>query len=533
MNRIEPMVIVGAMVATLLLQTVSPTPLQAAEPRAAVLKRLNAMINELEAQDEALRPKPKPKPKVVVKKRADVTLMERARKAAVKIGRPLRVVIDVRSDHSDGKHSFADLREMAVARGIEALAFTEHDRTAVRYGIDPVSSILGYTYERRSLYTTGVDHFIDDLTTFRQQNGDMLFFAGTESTPDYFWTGIPLQDNFILHDSDKHIITLGVESAEQVESLPSYNLTHMHSSFKISVVFWCLTIFALMLLLLYRRQRSIALLLFASFVAFMATWLMQLRNEVDPDQDFLTTAKEHHLFTVWAHPGTQSGMRTEALGVKVKTDAYSDKVFAGPYADAFAALYGDSDLNTRIGGAWDRYLMKYVKGVKREPLWAVSAGDFHYQGGFDTFLGDYPMDVWVRERTPSAIVIALQGGHNVSWKQIQGQNIGFRTLAVADGRGEVALPGESLHGTGPYFLVASAEWLKGSSSRASSLIAQIVVDGLLMDSPTMDIGAGKVMVWRLKMAVGDHVVRLRMPEQHGIRMESNPFFISVVAEKKG
>jgi len=507
-------------------------PLLAAESRVVVLDRLNAVINELEAADEALRPKPKPKPKVEIKKKPDLTLRAKARQAALKVSRPMRVVIDVRSTHSDGKHSFEELRKMAAARSVDALAFTEHDRTAVRYGIDPVSSVLGYSYERPSLYTTGVDRFIKDLDTFRAQNPQMVFLAGTESTPGYYWTGMPFQDDFVLHDSDKHIIALGVDKAEQVKALPSYHLTHMHSNFKLSIVFWCVVIFSLMIFLLYRRQRSVALLLFASFVVFMATWLMQMRNEVDADRDFLAVAKQQHLFTVWAHPGTQSGARTETLGVKVETATYSDTVFDGPYADAFAALYGDSDHNTNVGGPWDRYLTKYVRGEKKKPLWAVSAGDFHYQGGFDTFLGDYPMDVWVRERTPASILMALQGGHNANWKQMEGRNIAFRTLAVADADGNVALPGESLHGTGPYFLVMAVHWLRDSTSNASSLMAQIVADGMVLDSPSIGVGRGKVMVRKLILSPGDHVVRLRIPDQNGIRMEANPFFIRVVAADK-
>lgn len=500
------------------------TPLQGAESRKVVLDRLNAVIAELEAADEALRPKPKPKPKVVKKKEQDVTLKEQARMAVMKEAAPLRVVIDVRSNHSDGKHSFAALHQMAVARGIDVLAFTEHDRTAIRYGVDPLASLLGYTYERPSLYTTGVEQFINDLDQFRVQNPQMIFLAGTESTPGYHWTGMPFQDDFVLHDSDKHIIALGVETAEQVEVLPSYTLKHMHSNFKISVLFWCVVIFSLMLFLLYRRQRSIAMLVFASFVAFMATWLMQMRNEVDADRDFLDTAKQQHLFTIWAHPGTRSGMRTEALGVKVETIPYSDKVFDGPYADAFAALYGDSDHNTKVGGAWDRYLMRYLRGEKKQPLWAVSAGDFHYQGGFDLYLGDYPMDVWVRERSPAGVLMALQGGHNANWQQMKGVELTFRTLAVADAAGHVALPGESLQGTGPFFLVMG---VRGKAEGVSRLTTQVVADGMVLDAPSIDITRGKVTAYRLKLAVGDHVVRLRIPQQQGIRMEANPFFVRV------
>ena len=513
--------------------TLSQTPLHAAEPRAKVLERLNAVIQELEAADEALRPKPKPKPKVVKKKNPDLSLMQKAKKAALALPRPMRVVIDIRSNHSDGKHSFADLKAMAAARGIEAVAFTEHDRTAVRFGIDPVAWLLGYTYERPSLYTTGVEKFVRDLQQFREQNRQMVFLGGTESIPGYYWTGMPLQDNFVLHDSDKHMITLGVERAEQVKALPSYHLKHMHSNFKLSVTFWCVAIFALLLFLLIKRQRGVALLVFASFVAFMATWLMQVRHEANADQDFITTARKQKLFVIWTHPGTNTGTRTESLGVKVKTEPYSNEVFDGPYADAFTAIYGDTDRNTSVGGRWDRYLADYLRGEKKKPLWAVSAGDFHYQGGFDTYLGDYPMDVWVRERSPAGVLMALQGGHNANWMQMNGTNIAFRTLAVADAEGHVALPGGSLRGAGPFFLVAALRPVRVKGGAAHlTLAAQVVADGMVIDTPTLPVAAGKVVVRKLELEVGDHAVRLRVPTQGNIRMEANPFFIRVVPGAK-
>lgn len=501
--------------------------------RAEVLDRLNAVIEELEAADEALRPKPKPKPKQKVKKVAH-TLRERVRDAVLKLPRPLRTVIDVRSTHSDGKHSFAQLYQMAHARGVEVLAFTEHDRTAVRYGIDPVAGILGYTYERPSLYTTGVEKFFRDLNEIRLAHPRMIFLAGTESTPGYHWTGIPFRGDFVLHGSDKHIIALGVERPRQVEALPSYRLSHMHSSLKLSVVFWTVSVFLLMLFLLYRRRRAVALLLFASFVAFMATWLMQLRHEKDADLDFLQTARKEKLFTIWAHPGTRSGMRTEALGVKVETEPYSDKVFDGPHADAFAALYGDSDHNCSVGGPWDRYLQKYLRGEKKRPLWAVAAGDFHYQGGFGLYLGDYPMDVWVREHSPAGVLMALQEGHAVAWQQTKGAAIRVRALGVSDGRGKVALPGDSIQGPGPFFLVvALAPVAEAEVGRnPESLVAQVVADGLAIDAPSLPVGSGKSVAIPLDLKGGDHVVRLRIPEQGGIRMEANPFFIRVKGGKR-
>ncbi|MDX8408542.1 MAG: hypothetical protein R8J84_00655 [Mariprofundales bacterium] len=495
------------------------------EGQVQVLNRLNAVIEELEAADRANQPKPKPKPKKIDTSMAQ-SVLEHVRQVALKLARPMRVVIDVRSTHSDGKHSFSDLIKMAHARDIEAIAFTEHDRTAVRYGIDPVPGFLGYTYERPSLHTTGVETFVQDVDAARKKNPNMVILAGTESTPGYHWEGMPLKGNFVLHGSDKHIIALGVEKDSQVKALPSYRLKHMHSNFKLSVIFWVAVVFLLILFLLFRGKRGIALLVFASFVAFMATWLMQIRHEQNADVDFLDTASQQELFTIWAHPGTKTGMRTEALGVKVSTPPYSDKIFDGPYADAFAAIYGDTDSNCEPGGSWDRYLQQYVRRVKDRPIWGVAAGDFHYQGGFDTYLGDFPMDVWVHDRSSSGVLAALRLGHNVNWQQPKDRNVRIRTFALVDNKGTTALPGEAVEGKGIFYLAMAADQPLSSQGGKLSFSVQVVVDSMVQKLVTLEVGAGKLSLTPLHLETGKHVVRVRIPPQQGFRFEANPFFVN-------
>ncbi len=526
MNRaVARIALCGVLLILLLQMTVDAHAELTKEGHIQVLHRLNAVIEELEAADRANQPKPKPKPKKIDTS-ASQNMLEKLRQTALKLAHPMRVVIDVRSTHSDGKHSFSDLIKMAQARNIEAIAFTEHDRTAVRYGIDPVPGLLGYTYERPSLHTTGVEKFVQDVDAVRKKNPSMMFLAGTESTPGYHWEGIPLQGNFVLQNSDKHIITLGVEKASQVKALPSYSLKHMHSSFKLSIIFWITVVFLVILFLLFRGRRGIALLVFASFVAFMATWLMQIRHERSADIDFLDTASQQELFTVWAHPGTKSGMRTEALGVKVATQSYNDEIFDGPYADAFAAIYGDTDSNCEPGGAWDRYLQQYVRRVKDRPVWGVAAGDFHYQGGFDTYLGDFPMDVWVHDRNPGGVLAALRLGHNVSWQQPKDANVRIRTLALIDSKGKTALPGESVEGDAVFYLAMAADQPLLHQRKALSFSVQVVVDGMVQQMVGLKVGAGKLSLTPLHLKVGKHVVRVRIPPQQGFRLESNPVFVN-------
>lgn len=230
---------------------------------------------------------------------ATLLLPATAMAAADAMQPPLRMLIDVRSNHSDGAHGMGELVSMAQKRGVQVLAYTEHDRTGIRLGLAPAGNILGYTLERPSLFTTGVDAFFAELGRIRRSYPDMGFLAGTESTPGYFWTGMPFVD-LTLHGSDRHIIALGIGRPEQVRSLPSYDLHHARGPFAISMTFWCVLVFAVLAYLLLKRRRGMAMLLFVSFIAFLATWLTQ--KQVDADADFLARAKAIGLFTIWAHP---------------------------------------------------------------------------------------------------------------------------------------------------------------------------------------------------------------------------------------
>ncbi|MDQ6951494.1 MAG: hypothetical protein Q9M26_07495, partial [Mariprofundales bacterium] len=512
----------------LLLLMVIPFPINLSaagfvrEDRGSVLRRLDSVIHELTVANKVKTKKPAPKV-VVVHSDKEVQALARVRAVVNAIPRPMRVVIDVRSNHSDGKHSFADLLKMARARHIEAIAFTDHDHTGVRYGLDPAIG-LSYTYELRSLYTTGAEKFIADVKQAQASNPDMVVMAGTEDTPGYHWTGLPFSGDFTLVGSDKHMIALGMENAAQIKGLPSYSLKHMHSNLKFSMAFWVIVVFALLLYLMLKRKRGLALLVFAAFIAFMATWMMQIRHEKDPYVDFIDTAHNEGLFTVWAHPGTHTGFRVEKLGVKVATEPYNDAVFNGPHADAFAAVYGDTDGNCKPGGPWDRYLQQYLNHTKDNPLWGVAAGDFHYQGGFGTYLGDYPMDVWVKSRTEQGIMAALRLGHNVSWQEPKDRNVRIRALALVDDRGKSILPGQSLQGSHKLYLAIAADEPFGQG-KPMQFTAQVVVDGLVVDRPLVAVDAGKMTVIPLKIGVGDHVVRVRIPVQQGFRLEANPFFV--------
>lgn len=437
-----------------------------------------------------------------------------------------RVLLDVRSNHSDGAHDMDTLAGLAIKRGIDTLVFGEHDRYTIRFGLDPIPHLVGISMEHPSLFETGLEAFFDDLNRVRKKFPQLHFMAATESTPGYYWSGIPLID-LSLHEAERHIIALGIEHPEQVKALPSYDLSNIRGNRMLSLAVW---VFAILLLLIFlrRRKRVAILLLTASSIAVVSTWLLQ--KEVDPDADFINAARAQGLFVIWTHPGTLSGVRDGPMGVRLDTPPYNKRVFEAPTADAFAAVYGDTDNNTLPGGMWDRFMMDYMMGYRPKPIWAVSAGDYHEEGQSREYLGNFPMDVWAKGEGSEAVMAALRKGRNTSWAMPQNRNLQVHTLFAEDSTGKRMLPGDEgvLSGKVKLYAGVSGRQYKASASKKEPLAlrGEWIVDGRVVANAMLNVG-GPVSLTPFVLDAGPHVVRLRIPQQQGIRMEANPFLVRV------
>lgn len=446
--------------------------------------------------------------------------------AAMSQPAPVRTLIDVRSNHSDGAHDFATLIDWAEKRHVQVLALTEHDRYSIRMGLEPVPHLIGWSVEHPSLFTTGLTQFFDDLNA-AQSNTHIHLLAGTESTPGYTWTGLPFKD-LTLNDAEVHLIALGAKAAENIEALSSYQLTHGHGHQALSMVFWFALVLILVMVLMRKRKRSTALLLVGAFIAFLSSWL--LKPHPDAVAEFIDSAQAQAMLVIWAHPGTLSGVREGPMGVMLNTPPYNARVFADARADAFAAVYGDSDSNTEPGGLWDQAMLDYMHGVRAKPIWAVAAGDYHAQGQSGEYLGNYPMDVWASNDSLPAMLAALQKGRMTAWHMQAEQNLSVAKLFLA------YQPEDALS---PSYLMSGDEAVVGEQVSVGVGIADLdtgkpmmtltgdwIVDGEVVLSPKITTDSS-THIAHLTLSEGVHVIRFRIPSQQGVRLETNPFLVRV------
>lgn len=441
--------------------------------------------------------------------------------------RSRRVLIDVRSYHSDGQHDFDTLVALARKRAIDMMVFTEHDRYTIRIGLEPIPGILGYSMEHPSIYTTGVDAFFDDLRRIQAKHPDMGLYGGTESTPGYRWTGWPFYD-LALHDAERHLITLGLNRPAQLEGLPSFTLAHAEGPFAPAMVFWGALSLLLALRLFSRKRRGIvALLLLLSTSALAIAWLT--RERVDADADFIVKARAANLLPIWTHPGTLSGVREGPMGVRMDTPPYSARVFTQPTTELFAAIYGDTDSNSMPGGLWDRYMLDYLAGWQPHPIWAVAAGDYHGEGEANEYLGNFPMDVWLDGNSEASLLAALKAGHSTGWQQVQDRNAGIEVLLLEDGAGRRSLPGEemTIAGSTVRLMAAAREYLPQAERSYPPLQGVWIVDGAVAATTLLPFSGDRLAVTELELSPGAHLIRLQIPSQQGVKMVANPFLVRV------
>jgi len=438
---------------------------------------------------------------------------------------PIRMLIDVRSQHSDGAHDFTSLIQLAEKRGIQALAFNEHDRFSVRFGIEPIPSLLGYSQEHPSLYQTGVSKFFTDLARIQNKTTIQLL-PGTESTAGYTWQGVPFF-NLQLNNAERHLITLGASSPEQIQALSSYKLNHGFGSLNASNTFWIFLMLVGIGMWFLWHKHGFALLLFAISVPAIVT--INFSSPSDADTAFITSAEQQGFFVIWAHPGTLSGIREGPMGVSLNTPPYNQEVFKKP-AHAFAAVYGDTDANTKAGGLWDRYMMAFLKGYKLRPIWAVSAGDFHEEGAAGEYLGNFPMDVWAKSNKKEDILSALKHGRMAAWHMNKQQNFQLKQYALAyhdqQSRTQLASMGRLTQVSTDVALTVSFSQLSNGLENIA-FQGHWIVDGKVVKKITANMADSQPNTVYLHLPKGKHVIRFQIPAQHGVRLETNPFLVEV------
>ena len=366
-------------------------------------------------------------------------------------------LIDLRTTFSDGDLTPDALVKLAKKRGFGAVIFNDHDLLVMEYGLFPFRNIFKRRVELPSINKNDAERYLESIRRVQQKNRDIVLIPGSETAPFYYWTGSYFKGNLTAHNHERRILTIGLNRAEDYESLPI-----LHNGFSVNYVRMVLPFIAfygiplIMGLLLFRKGRRsriagialcvLALLAMVNTDPFRTSPYDPYHGDegIGPYQTLIHDVHAKGGLTFWNYPETRSG--TRKMGpIHVKTPPYPQVLAQSLDYTGFAAIYGDTVSITEPGRLWDRVLLEYCLGKRQRPVWGIATADFHKEKGAGEKLGNFPTVFLVPKKTKKDVFHAMKEGRMYACRGQYPQRMVLDDFSVCSGTCDVkALSGEEI-----------------------------------------------------------------------------------------
>ena len=467
---------------------------------------------------------------------------------------PVTTVFHVHSDMSTGSDSLESLVAQARSYGIEAIILTDNFLLRYEYGLFPLRGLIRRTVALPSIMSSGVDRYFEMIREVNRRHPEVMVITGVEVVPHYYWTGSIFQKDLTMHDSQKDMLVVGMPTPEDYRHLPVAG-NYAAYEYGWSTVLWlspALLVAPAMWLLNRRVERKVrvgwtfmivrtrlvvpgvvvlivaSLLLFNNYPFGRPPFdVYQDGNGLQPYQRLIQYVHERGGLTVWSMPEVKDFNRYDfgRLGVvTVKTDPYPDALLRTTDYTAFGALYEDTITMTDVGGVWDAVLGEYLRGRRSFPMWGVGEAAFHGSGHAGKQLFDVETILWVKERTPSALLDAVAKGR--MYTLLRSKEYGFILndfTLISEETGEPAISGQTLRAPASSPILVRLA-VSSDDGRLRPTPVLVIRSGRLMKTGTETVpftvtlqdaapAAGETSYYRLMIGTGDH------------RIVSNPIFI--------
>lgn len=380
-------------------------------------------------------------------------------------------VIHVHTTRSTGSYSLDELIRRARADGIRALVLTENYLQRFEYGLYPFRGLLRVTEEFPSLRPDGVRAYLLDVAEAARRHPDMILVPGLEVLPHYYWTGSPFEGTLTMWNGQKNMLVAGLPRPEDYEGLPisgnagAARLSWGSGLLLLPGLLWIPGIY----LWRVRRKRRVRLRHFTVVrevasrpygALLMAAGAIGLANNfpftippadpyradpgVAPHQRLIDYVRERGGVIFWSMPEArdQQAHRRGRFTITIRTDPYPDDLLRTTGYTGFGAVYEDTTTVERPGQQWDRVLLAYQAGQRREPAWAMGEAAYHREGHAGKHVAT--ILTWFQASRPSAdgVLQAMRGGRMVAAKRTAAYALRLDEFAIlAAGPGAPAAMG--------------------------------------------------------------------------------------------
>ena len=370
----------------------------------------------------------------------------------------LRGVIHVHSDFSSGKYSISKLAAMAKKKQLEVLILTDHDLVAMEYGIYPFRNLVKKREERKSIIRTGPEKYLAAINRVNADQDDVLLIPGVQSSPFYYWTGNPLNNNLTAHNYRKELLLIGLEEPEDYKNLPllhnGFSTRYFRQLAPRSLVFGACMLIGLALIFYKGWLRYTGGLIFLVGLAmslnhhpFQSSRFDPYHGEqgIAPYQEAIDYVVGRGGLVFWAHPESVFSKDGQKIGpITLKTPPYPQDLILSDNYTGFSILYGEKTIATDPGQHWDKLLKSYCLGVRNKPAWGIAGSDFHDETAW-LKLDTLQTVFLARDKSKSAVMEALAAGRSYAVLKTGQVPLALERFSVTDTvSGKSAILGESL-----------------------------------------------------------------------------------------
>lgn len=454
---------------------------------------------------------------------------------------------------STGALSLEGILHEARREGIEAVILSDNLLLRFEYGLFPFRGLVKKVVEKPSILKMGVERYLQAIEAAQARFPGVILIPGVEVIPYYYWTGSPFTRGLTLWDAQKNLLVVGLSQPEAYDQLPAIGngcwILDVRCFTPSTLLKLAMAVVAMgggLLFLRTRREQAVRLKHFTLKVqkryrlpgwvafgigvllgleAFATQGLTPYRGNlgIEPYQRLIDSVRGKGGMVFWSFPEARDFKRERfgPLGtVTVRTEPYPEALLQSQGYTGFGALYQDNVTVTEPGGVWDRLLLEYTEGRRREPTWGIGELGYH---GPPKRLGDVLTVFLVPERSREGVLAALKAGRFYSISPLPDYHLILEDFAIGqEGRGEKARMGEELQVKGEGSIVIHLK-VSSSDGKKVPFTGRLIRSGRVLRALEGRTPLDEVLSAEPPLSGRREFFRIELLTPH--RLLSNPIFV--------
>ena len=408
----------------------------------------------------------------------------------------LDTIADVKTNFSEGCASIKDIGNQSERLGIDAVIFGDYARNSIEFGAKPFERIFKNATKGPSVLGRSASGFISEVNDNDRQIKETILIPGVETIPFYFWSGSNYDKNLTAHNWDKHLMVIGLPTAQEYEQLPLQN-SNLSSKYTDSLLkHFAILVFLFMVSVgpVYKGYARIftvplmvlLLLLTINNHPFRSSPFDAYHGDqgMQPYQNMIDYANSNGAMVFWNHMEPISSIRKHGT-TSLATAPYPDDLLKTKNYTGFQVVGDHPIQQAEAGQQWDQALMEYLQGQREQPVWGYGGNNYLCEEQNGDRLGSVRTIVLVREKNRDTLLDAIRKGRMYSVRQVDDNRLSLDEFLVEDQKtGQQATLGQELTSTDFPAVKIKLRSIKGGNKTAR---IQVIRNGVLVKQENVSL----------------------------------------------